>query len=382
MLFALPMRHWTLAVAIVCAVAANSAIAQTILPFKDASDVGKFMDEEDRIWTRAIELDTGIEKSGNIESDSELTTYLQSIAAKLYPEFQDKIKVRIYKSPHLNAFALANGSVYVNQGLLARMRNEAQLAALIGHESAHFVHRHGFANQRSAKRAGAFAAGARALLIPLFGDLLALSSIYGYSRELESEADRIGFQRMRTAGYDAREAIALFRTLEAEAKAIDSKEPFMFASHPKLQERIANFQKLVNAVPAQGELGTDTFLLKTAELRSLNLQSDIAMGRFASTILVLEDPRQRILYGKEADYYLGEAYRLRGKSGDEPLMMESYQRAFSLYPEFAPTYRAAGIAEMKKGNAEVAASHFNKYLELAPNAADRAYVEAYAKQLY
>ena len=367
--------------ALLCTLVTAPAVAQKIPAFKNGAEVGQFMDEEDRLWTHAQEFDVAIAKAGHVDPTNGFSSYLQTVTDSLFPEFVGKIKVHVFRSPHLNAFALANGSIYINQGLLARIRNEAQLAALLSHEGSHFVHRHGFANQRSFKRASGFAVGARLLGIPLLGDLLALSSIYGYSRELENDADGAGFQRMQMAGYDAQEGISLFKALQAEIKAIDAKEPFLFASHPKLQERIDNYRKMINGNSAPGELAAERYLENSAEIRTRNLQTDIAMARYASVISVLENPLERQFYEPTADFYLGEAYRLRGKPGDEKLMAEAYQKATVAAPEFAPTYKAVGIAAMKQGRKDDALAHFQKYLELQPSATDRGYIEAYAIQL-
>lgn len=62
-------------------------------------------------------------------------------------------------------------------------------------------------------------------------------------------------------------------------------------------------------------------------------------------------------------------------------MAEAYQKATVAAPEFAPTYKAVGIAAMKQGRKDDALAHFQKYLELQPSATDRSYIEAYAIQL-
>jgi hypothetical protein len=114
---------------------------------------------------------------------------------RLYPEFKGKIQVHLYDSTQLNAFALPNGSVYFNIGLLARIANEAQLAAVLGHEAAHFIEKHSFRERVSAKNASAFAVSG----IP-FASLAAVSSISGFSRDLEREADMKGYARLVKGG--------------------------------------------------------------------------------------------------------------------------------------------------------------------------------------
>ena len=52
------------------------------------------------------------------------------------------VKIVVIKDPYLNAFAFPNGVIYIHTGMLARMDNEAQLAALLAHEMSHCIHRH------------------------------------------------------------------------------------------------------------------------------------------------------------------------------------------------------------------------------------------------
>jgi uncharacterized protein HemY len=165
--------------------------------------------------------------------------------------------------------------------------------------------------------------------------------------------------------------------LRDEAKALDSKEPFLFASHPKLQERIDNFTRLAAKHAGGGAAGAEPFDAATLALRNASLEMDLSMNRQAVVIQVLQNAERRSRFSREAEYFLGEAYRLRGKDGDEALAREAYARAVQSAPEFAPSYRALGVLAMKQNEFAAAAQHFEKYLALAPAAKDRAYVEQY-----
>jgi predicted Zn-dependent protease len=65
--------------------------------------------------------------------------------------------------------------------------------------------------------------------IPMLGDLMGASSIYGFSRDLEREADAEGFQRLQAAGYDVSQAPVTFEFLLAEVEALDIDEPYFFS---------------------------------------------------------------------------------------------------------------------------------------------------------
>ena len=109
---------------------------------EQSSDIQQLTDDEARRWYAAKELDRIWQHQGLIYADDELTAYLQSVAVKLYPEFSETVRMRVIDSPDLNAFALPNGSVYLNFGMIARMENEAQLATVIAHEVSHFKFQH------------------------------------------------------------------------------------------------------------------------------------------------------------------------------------------------------------------------------------------------
>jgi predicted Zn-dependent protease len=277
-----------------------------------------------------------------------------------------------------NAFALPNGSIYVNAGLVARMENEAQLATVLAHEGAHFIHRHALQQAEHTRGSATFALIVGMLGVPLVGDLLALSSMFGYSREHEREADEIAYVRLVAAGYAGRESIRTFEHLQSEIKAAGIKEPFFYASHPKLQDRIEHFTELVKNGQA-GEVGHERFLEITASLRLAVLEADVAAYRYKQIILVLEDPARRQEYPPEASYYLGEAYRLRNKAGDEGAAEQEFKAALEAAPRFAPAYRALGLLYYKRGDKQRATPLFRRYLELEPAAKDRGFVEHYLK---
>ena len=106
--------------------------------------------------------------------------------------------------------------------------------------------------------------------VGLVANVLAASSIFGYSRELESEADNQGYPRVIAAGYDPRETPKVFAHLIAELKAADVKEPFFFSDHPKLQERYDNFVRLSEKTPPPEHMPPDQYVPEFAALRVVN----------------------------------------------------------------------------------------------------------------
>lgn len=356
------------------------AQADSVLPWTAAVDSSELASGEKSLWQEAGEFDQALLRAGKVNTDPALTAYLQGIMDRLYPEFKGRLNVRLLNSPHLNAFALPNGSIYVNTGLVARFENEAQLATVLAHEGAHFTHRHSLQQAERVRNAAAFALVVNMLGVPLVGDLIALSSMFGFSREHEREADEIGHQRLVKAGYATRESIRTFEHLQAEIKAADIKEPFFFASHPKLQERIDNFTGLVKDAQG-GEVAHERFVEITARLRLGSLEADLAAYRYKQIILMLTQPDKRREYPPEAAYYLGEAYRLRNEKDDLANAEREFNSVIETAPQFAPTYRALGFLSYKRGESARATNLFRRYLELAPNSTDRGHIEFYLRTL-
>ena len=354
-----------------------------VKPMNSIDDTRQLDAEEGRLWHSADELDQQLERADYLHEDEELRVYIMSVMQRLYPEYGDAIRVRVVSSPSLNAFALPNGSIYINTGMLVRLDNEAQLATVLAHEGVHFTHKHSWQQRRNVKNSTAFSTGFGMLTgIPALGDLMALSSMLGFSRDMEREADAEGFQRLAAAGYNVTQAPVTFEHLLAEVEALDIDEPYFFSTHPALEDRIESFNELVQQHgTTNGYRGEQTYRLQVADLQLELLQDYLELGQYQSVLLILERPDAFVRYPQSAWYYLGEAYRLRGEEEDTERSATAYATAIRLVPEFAPSWRAMGLYYMKQDDAEQAESHFDRYLELMPDASDRAYIELYRTKL-
>ncbi len=212
-----------------------------VKPFSDAADTRNLTHDQLVVWHQSNEQDEALANVGAVYDDPALQAYLQGVINRLYPQFEGAIRVHVLKSPVPNAFMMANGSCYVQLGLLALFDNEAQLAAVLGHEGGHFVRQHGLQMHEYAQNTAALAM-VLGMVVPIVGPAMAVSSIYGYSREMEAEADSIGFERLKAAGYDVRQAIVPFELLDQYSQALNIKEPYFFADHPKLETRIQYYR--------------------------------------------------------------------------------------------------------------------------------------------
>ncbi|MCC3490337.1 MULTISPECIES: M48 family metalloprotease [unclassified Microcoleus] len=174
-------------------------------------------------------------------------------------------------SKTVNAFALPGGQVFITAGLMRLLNSEAQLAAVLGHESGHVVGRHAaehLAKQqlgRSLVTAVGVATtddrggGQQAALIAQ-----AVNQVVGlrYGRADELESDRLGFQFMTEAGYDPRGIVEVMQILGSARNG--EAPPEFLSSHPNPENRVEKLQALIaqnfpNGVPANLVSGREEF---------------------------------------------------------------------------------------------------------------------------
>ncbi len=376
------MKGWLRCAAVAWLAAASAGCVATRaerLPPVTAPGFAVAADEK-RLWTEAAGLDERARKSGAVRVDPALERYLTGVARRLTPRAAlDRIavRVRVVESPGLSAFSVPDGGVFLTLGLLARLENEAQLAAVLGHEIVHALNRHAIVEYRTFKRGAAMAA---AIPLPFgLGDLGIQAAISGYSRELEQEADEEGLALMAAGGWDVREAPRPFELLADYVKEEQLKEPFFFASHPRLEERRASFETLLRtryAGQKGGEVGAERYRAAVLAVILDAAQLDLAAGRFgaaergARAHLALR-PRSA-----EAWTLLGDVERQRGGDGAEDRSLGMYRKAVELDERCAVGQRGLGLALAKRGDRAGARTALRTYLKLAPRAPDRAWIEA------
>ena len=344
------------------------------------------IEEEQMLWRRAQEEQGTINGSGVLYQDAEIENYLNQIAKKLQinsvsPDISFQIKV--VKDPGLNAFAFPNGVIYIHTGILARMDNEAQLAALLAHEMVHCTHRHSLRTQRSIKdRTQAKSATVRELA-RLLGVTGSIASINGYTRELETEADRVGLDLAVKANYDPREVVKLFEFLKQEIEIGSIEEPYFFGTHPNVQQRIENVNKwLAEKYPVKitGIKNTDIFQSRISRLFLDNARLDLRRGRF----FVAQRTVEKFLAVKPDDarayFLLGEIIRQRGRQDDAVAAIKYYEKSISLNPSFPEPHKAMGLIHYKDGEKRLAKKYFESCLLLSPDASDKAYIQGYLKK--
>lgn len=158
----------------------------------------------------------------------------------------------ILKNDVPNAIALPGGKIMITTGALKLMENEAQLAAILGHEVAHVAERHSIDQlKRLMVARGVFigALGDSPQAAQLVGQLAAQAVLAGFSREQEIAADRLGTVLIAQQNYEPKAMVAVMQQLAAQGGG--GGVP-LFASHPNFEERIAAIQEVIQKQNLQG----------------------------------------------------------------------------------------------------------------------------------
>lgn len=321
---------------------------------------------------------------GRYQLDPLLSAYVNEIGQKL---------AKVSDRPHLpydfvvlndsvpNAWALPGGKIAVNRGLLYELQNEAELAAVLGHEIVHAAARHGAdAMERGLiLQTGAAVIGAAASERK-YGELVGMAANAGagllglkYGRDHELEADRYGMIYMARAGYDPKAAIGLQETFVRLAR--DRKSNWLeglFSSHPPSQERVDENRKLAATLPANLKTGEQEYRTRTASLsKTRQAYADFDAGRKA----LKDNPQQALsLAGKAISGEAREAL-FYGLRGDARFKMQNWREAETDYTEairrngdYYEFHLHRGLARQKLNQPAEARTDLDRSIALLPTA--------------
>jgi predicted Zn-dependent protease len=209
-----------------------------------------------------------------------------------------------------------------------------------------------------------------------------MAAVSGYTRELETEADRVGLDLAIKANYDPREALKLFEHLRQEIEIEGFEEPYFFGSHPNVHQRIENVNNWLVAKyrgNGTGLQNREIFQSKMSGLILDNARLDLRQGRFHIAQRMVKKYLTIKPEDAQAYYLLGEIYRQRGQQNDAGAAQKNYKKAISLNPSFPEPHKAMGLIHYKDGDRRLAKIFFESCLLLSPDTPDKAYIQGYLK---
>ena len=339
--------------------------------------------EEAGLWMLMDQAEEKLKTSGYLVQDEKLNAYLKRITCRLVPEYCQDMRVYLVRVPNFNATMGPNGAMQIWTGLLLRVQNEAQLAAVIGHEIGHYLRRHSLQRMKDLidkTSALVFVQVTMAVAgVPQVGDImqiLTVGSIQAFSRDHEREADGYGIALMSRAGYDPRECAKVWAQLIEEKKADKEHQAgsLFLATHPASEERHEALKELGERVWLRGgsfELGKKRFLAQILPHRAEYLRDELHLRNFSRTEKLLDMLIQRDINKGKLQFFKGELYRLRGKKGDIQRALTEYKKAAQTDSPPPETYRAMGLLYMKVGKKKQAVNAFNRYLEFCAECSDK-----------
>jgi beta-barrel assembly-enhancing protease len=360
---------------------------------------------EANLWKDGVDFEKALDENPMTYRNPALEKYMNQVLSNLIKDKEIirryKPHVHIIKNPLLNAVALPNGAILIHSAILARLENEAQLSLVLGHELVHFMNRHAYrslqneiAAAREKTAVTVFFSAITLLTIPnvtgAIGAHWELAAISGYSRELEREADESALVLMAEAGYNPREAIAVFRLLKKEYDPDAAKESFYYGSHPLLNERIENAKSFMadHESTLSGmkmkKISDVDYTRRIADLLLDNADQDIEQGRFRTAEMAVQKHLAANPMSYRGHYIRGKLITQLNKGPESSgLAMQAYKLSVSLNPNYPLPHRELGLLYIDRGQRGMALYEFNQYLMLAKNPVDgpiiRQYINALSK---
>jgi predicted Zn-dependent protease len=385
-------KHW-LPVALLCACMASlaqAAILPTDLEPKVGANYQPAGSEERDIWQSLERVEEAIRTSPQRLIAPELDAHTRRVVERLIGRPAPDLRIYLIRDATPNAAMLPSGFMIVNTGLLARVRNEAQLAAVLGHEAGHYFRKHSLDMYRDTRRNSALAAAAASALHSYDDDgsnawmmisQAIMMSGSRFSRDLESEADAYGLMLMARAGYPPRAAFAMWEQLVDERRASAAARHKRYrdgtsaelSTHPPTKERMTDLADTADYLAGKGELpGSEDREEWAAVIRpyqAMLLQEQIYLNDPGASLYLLEslanDGWTGLLRFNE-----GEACRLRNANGDDLKAAAAYAAAIALANAPPEAWRAHAFALLKVGNKSEASEALNRYLAMKPDAPD------------
>jgi predicted Zn-dependent protease len=299
--------------------------------------------------------------------DAPLLEYLNNFGAQLVaarPEARSDASYDFFffavRDTQLNAFALPGGFIAVHSALVLAAQSESELASVMAHEIGHVAQRHiarmlGRQRQDSmiplaalvlailASRAG----GDAAVAVMAGSQGLALQRQLNFSREAEREADRIGFQILRDAGFDTSGMVAFFRRLQVASRSYSDTTPAYLRSHPLTTERMADIDARNRDQHYRQRIDNIDFQLIRARVRVLQDESSAGM-REAETLLQAQLEQSNWQMVAAARYGLAFIALKRGLLDRADEQLQQARQAAARAPQPTANIAIAGLNAGKK----------------------------------
>ncbi|MEP0390780.1 MAG: M48 family metalloprotease [Erythrobacter sp.] len=259
---------------------------------------------------------------------------------------RESFTVSLLNSPVNNAFAVPGGYIYTTRQLVTLMNNEAELAAVMGHEVGHVAARHSQRRQQTAQRnsiLGVLGAIGSSVLLgdSSIGNTVSRGFMQGselltlsFSRSQETQADDLGIQYLTSAGYDPRAmstvlaSLAAQNSLDASLQGRNASVPAWASTHPEPASRVQRALAGSGGLPGT-VTNRDTFL---ARIDGLIYGDDPKQGVIEGNQFI--HPELRLSFTAPQGFYMvnsSSAVSINGQGGQGQLTLASYSGDLASY---------------------------------------------------
>ena len=337
------------------------------------------------LWMEMADAEKILKRSPLRVRDPLINDYVSRIACEVSHRYCQDLRVFVVRNPDFNASIAPNGLMLVNTGLLVRMTSSDQVAAVLGHELAHYTQTHALELLRKAK--SNFAIGT---FVELFGipGILALTSVLSFNRLQESEADELGAYYSAAAGYRPEAAAAIWRLLDEEedkATVKPPKGPQFLSSHPRSKDRASQLEavadRLMQSLPKTDSAATapvtDPQLALLQARYALFMDEQVQQRDSGRLQTLLKRHEAMGIRATDLAFYRGEALRIGSQPEDLAAAMDAYRQALQAERPNPRAFRELGYLEYKHGDRQAAEQYFREFLAREPDASDKEMIEFY-----
>lgn len=343
---------------------------------------------EKGLWLEMDEAERQIRASKFLIEDAELNAYVKAVLCRTVGADKcSSARIYLIRTPQFNAAMAPNGMMLVWSGLLLRARNEAELATVLGHEFAHFEAQHSLQSFRDIKAKSdaitwlGFVPGGLLAQIGLMG------SVFRFNREMEKRADMAALDYLGASGYDPMAASQIWEQFRGEMEAakagnatvLSEESTSFFSSHPNSKDRMEYLRAAARRKAPSADNGAERYRAAIARWWPRLIDDQVKLNDFAATEYLLAG-MARGEWSADLLYARAELYRARGKGGDVVSAERFYRQSVTLDPGLAESWKGLGLVLLRQGKAMEGRRMLRRYLDLAPEASDRAMIAAMAAE--
>lgn len=317
--------------------------------------------------------------------DEQVNNYVREVGSALASRTHRRdmpYNYRVLNANYVNAYTFPGGAMGLTRAIVADMKSEAELAALLGHELGHVNARHAAQRQGKSMVSQVAVVGVNiAARDSQWGSLAGLASQIGssgllssYSRANEREADELGQEYMSRAGYPASAMTDLHKLLVSKHSSEPSLLQTMFATHPMASERVATAERLAQTrfhKTAGAPVRRERYMDSIASLRALKptiLACQRGETLAAQKKLPAAEREFATAIGFKKDDYAANILMAKALlAQDKPEAAKRYADvAKAVYPQEAQAHKLAGVSRLASKDFAGAFASLDRFDKLLP----------------